>query len=92
MLPPKPSIERSTRRARVDLALATGDRVRLFRRTWGSVEARNTRSATTATSSKSSHKADGLRVRTEEGGDADIDWRRLADKETGRLLSGWAMR
>ena len=40
-----------------DLALARGDRVRLFRRTWGSVGGRSTRSATTAMWSKSSPRA-----------------------------------
>ena len=72
-----------------DLALATGDRVRLFRRTWGSVGGKEHQVGNNGDVVEILSQSDrGLRVRTAKGEVADIDWRRLADKETGRLLLG----
>ena len=72
-----------------DLALATGDRVRLFRRTWGSVGDKEHQVGNNGDVVEILSQSDcGLRVRTAKGEIADIDWRRLADKETGRLLLG----
>ena len=52
--------------------------------------AASSRSATTATSWRSSaQSAEGLRLRTKDGRVADVEWRRLADSETGRLLLGF---
>jgi len=72
-----------------ELRLATGDAVRLFRRTWGTVNGRER------------HVGDNgdvvtvvdqderwLRIRTKNGQIADVEWRRFADAETGRLLLG----
>ena len=72
-----------------DLALAEGDRVRLFRRTWGTIDGReqqvgNNGEVVTVLSQSSS----GMRIRTKDGEIADVEWRRLADPETGRLLLG----
>jgi hypothetical protein len=72
-----------------DLALARGDRVRLFRRTWGSVGGKEHQVGNNGDVVEVLSEGDrGLRVRTAKGEVADIDWRRLADKETGRLLLG----
>ena len=72
-----------------DLALATGDRVRLFRRTWGSVGGREHQVGNNGDVVEVLSQSDrGLRVRTAKGEVAEIDWRRIADKETGRLLLG----
>jgi hypothetical protein len=72
------------------LPLATGDRVRLFRRTWGEVDGRmkqvgnNGDVVEIVTQSRQ-----GLRFRTKEGELADIEWRRLADVGSNRLLLGF---
>jgi hypothetical protein len=72
------------------LPLATGDRVRLFRRTWGDVDGRmkqvGNNGDVVEIVNQSHH---GLRVRTKEGELADIEWRRLADVGSNRLLLGF---
>jgi hypothetical protein len=73
-----------------DLPIASGDRVRLYRRTWGTVGGR------------AQHVGDngdivevlgqtkkGLQLRTRNGRVADVEWRRFDDGETGRLLLGF---
>ena len=72
-----------------DLALAAGDRVRLYRRTWGfeggtERQIGNNGDVVEVLGQGTS----GMRVRTAKGEVAEIDWQRLADKETGRLLLG----
>ena len=72
-----------------DLALATGDRVRLFRRTWGSIDGRdqqvgNNGDVVTVLAQDANH----LTVQTKEGQVAAIEWRRLADLESKRMLLG----
>ena len=72
-----------------DLALAAGDRVRLFRRTWGSIDGRqqqvgNNGDVVTVLAQDSDH----LTVRTKDGQVAEIQWRRLADTESNRVLLG----
>jgi hypothetical protein len=72
------------------LPLATGDRVRLFRRTWGEVDGRikqvGNNGDVVEILSQSHH---GLHVRTKDGEVADIEWRRLADIGSNRLLLGF---
>jgi hypothetical protein len=72
------------------LPLATGDRVRLFRRTWGEVDGRmkqvGNNGDVVEILSQGHH---GLRIRTKEGEVANIEWRRLADIGTNRLLLGF---
>jgi hypothetical protein len=77
------------RGAEYNLALAEGDRVRLFRRTWGKVDGReqqvgNNGDVVTVLSQSDA----GMRIRTKDGQIADVEWRRFADAETGRLLLG----
>ena len=72
-----------------DLALAAGDRVRLFRKTWGTVagEAKqvgNNGNVVTVLA----ELADGLRIRTQDGEVADVKWQKLLDDNTKRLLLG----
>jgi hypothetical protein len=72
------------------LPLATGDRVRLFRRTWGEVDGRMKQVGNNGDVVEllaQSHQ--GLRIRTKEGELADIEWRRLADLGSNRLLLGF---
>jgi hypothetical protein len=73
-----------------DLPIATGDRVRLFRRTWGTVDGRACHVGDNGDIVEVlSRTADGLRLRTKDGRVADLEWRRLCDSETDRLLLGF---
>jgi hypothetical protein len=72
------------------LPLATGDRVRLFRRTWGEVDGRKKQvgnNGDVVEILSQSHQ--GLRIRSKEGEVANIEWRRLADIGSDRLLLGF---
>lgn len=73
-----------------DLQIAAGDRLRLYRRTWGKVEGQgktvgNNGDVVTVIS----HGDDGLRVRTKDGEVADVEWRRFRDIKSGRVLLGF---
>ena len=73
-----------------DLPIATGDRVRLFRRTWGVVDGRACHVGDNGDIIEVlGRTADGLRLRTKNGRVADLEWRRLCDSETNRLLLGF---
>ncbi len=73
-----------------DLAIATGDRLRLFRRTWGTVEGERAQVGNNGdVVTVLGRTSDGLRVRTGKGQVADVEWRRLADEATNRLLLGF---
>jgi len=72
------------------LPLAIGDRVRLFRRTWGEVDGRMKQVGNNGDVVEilaQGHR--GLSIRTKEGEVADIEWRRLADSGSNRLLLGF---
>jgi ATP-dependent exoDNAse (exonuclease V) alpha subunit len=72
-----------------DLALALGDRVRLFRRTWGTIDGREQQVGNNGDVVTVIAQHDGgIRIRTKDGQIADVEWRRFADVETGRLLLG----
>jgi hypothetical protein len=73
-----------------DLSIATGDRVRLFRRVWGTVNGQgrdvgNNGDVLEVLSQDATH----LRVRNKRGEVANIEWRRLRDEKSGRLLLGF---
>jgi TrwC relaxase/AAA domain len=71
-----------------DVAVAAGDRLRLFRRTWGIVDGRGREIGNNGDIVELlGQNAKGLYLRTKVG-DAFVEWRRLADMETGRLLLG----
>ena len=73
-----------------DLPIATGDRVRLFRRTWGTVNGRASHAGDNGDIVEVlGRTAAGLRLRTKDGRVADLEWRRLCDSETDRLLLGF---
>jgi hypothetical protein len=73
-----------------DLPIATGDRVRLFRRTWGTVDGRACHVGDNGDIVEVLvRNANGLRLRTKDGRVADLEWRRLCDSETDRLLLGF---
>ena len=73
-----------------DLPIAAGDKVRLFRRTRAMIDGRkgwignngNVVEVVAVTPA-------GLTVRDEKGRIGDVEWRRLADPETGRLKLGF---
>jgi hypothetical protein len=72
------------------LPLATGDRVRLFRRTWGQVDGRMKQVGNNGDVVELvSQSHSGIRIRTKEGEVADIEWRRLKDEKTGRIILGF---
>jgi hypothetical protein len=72
-----------------DLAIATGDRLRLFRRLWGRVDGHYQRIGNNGEVVEVlGRTADGLRLRTKDG-IAEVEWRRLADDATGRLMLGF---
>ena len=73
-----------------DLAIAAGDRLRLFRRTWGAVEGQKCEIGNNGDIVEViGRTADGIRLRTKGGRVADVEWRRLADDASGRLLLGF---
>jgi hypothetical protein len=73
-----------------DLAIAAGDKLRLFRRTWGAVDGKKCEIGNNGDIVEVlGQSIDGVRVRTKDGRIADVEWRRLADQETGRLLLGF---
>jgi hypothetical protein len=73
-----------------DLALAAGDRVRLYRRTWGTIDGQEQQVGNNGDVVEAlGQSRHGLRIRTKEGQVADVEWRRFADTETGRLLLGF---
>ncbi|KXV21253.1 conjugal transfer protein TraA [Acetobacter malorum] len=73
-----------------ELQVAAGDRLRLFRRTWGAVEGKGTTVGNNGDVVEVvSHGKDGLKVRMKDGREADVEWRRLKDHKTGRILLGF---
>ena len=73
-----------------DLAVAAGDRLRLFRRTWGALDGKPCEIGNNGDIVEVlGQSIDGVRLRTKDGRIADVQWRRLADQETGRLLLGF---
>ena len=73
-----------------DLAIAAGDKLRLFRRTWGMVNGQKREIGNNGDVVEVLGRTiDALRIRTKDGRVAEIEWRRLADAATGRLLLGF---
>jgi hypothetical protein len=78
------------RNQQYDLSIAVGDRVRLFRRVWGTVNGQgrdvgNNGDILEVLAQDATH----LHVRNKRGEVAEIEWRRLRDEKTGRLLLGF---
>ena len=73
-----------------DLPLATGDRVRLFRRTWARINGKPGSIGNNGDIVEVvGHTTNGLRLRDKDGRVGEVEWRRLRDAETGRLLLGF---
>ena len=73
-----------------DLPIATGDHLRLFRRTWGKIGGRSGSIGNNGNVVEVLGYTDnGLRLRDKKGRVAEIEWRRMADPKTGRLLLGF---
>jgi TrwC relaxase/AAA domain len=73
-----------------DLPIATGDRVRLYRRTWGIVGGRAQHVGDNGDIVEVlGQTGEGLRLRTKDGRVAEVEWRRFNDDQTGRLLLGF---
>jgi hypothetical protein len=72
------------------LPIATGDRVRLFRRTWGVAGENKMQIGNNGDIVEilgQSHQ--GLRIRNKDGEVADVEWRRVLDAHSNRLLLGF---
>lgn len=73
-----------------DLAIAAGDKLRLFRRTWGEVEGQRAQLGNNGDVVQVIRRAeDGLHVATPDGQVAMVKWRNLLDDATGRLMLGF---
>ena len=72
-----------------DLPIATGDRLRLFRRTWAKIDGKGGAIGNNGDIVEVVGKsADGLRLRNKDGRIGAVEWRSLADPVTGRLMLG----
>ncbi|HEV2675552.1 MAG TPA: AAA family ATPase, partial [Aliidongia sp.] len=72
-----------------DLPIATGDRLRLFRRTWAKIDGRGGTIGNNGDIVEVVGKgADGLRLRNKDGKIGAVEWRSLADPGSGRLMLG----
>ena len=72
------------------LPLATGDRVRLYRRTWGEIDGRTKQIGNNGDVVEILNQShEGLSIRTKDGNIADIEWRRVCDTNSNRLLLGF---
>ena len=72
-----------------DLPIATGDRLRLFRRTWAKIDGKGGAIGNNGDIVEVVGKsADGLRLRNKDGRIGAVEWRSLADPGSGRLMLG----
>lgn len=72
-----------------DLPIAAGDRLRLFRRTWGTVDGHEQQVGNNGDIVEVlGHGVEGLRLQTKDGRVAEVVWRRFSDNRTGQLLIG----
>jgi hypothetical protein len=72
------------------LPIAAGDRMRLFRRTWGEVDGSMKQVGNNGDVVEIlTQNHQGLHVRNKDGEVAAIEWRRLADNGSNRLLLGF---
>ena len=72
------------------LPIATGDRLRLFRSTWARIDGRGGWIGNNGNVVEVVGRTDaGLQLRDKDGRVGDVEWRRLSDPKTGRLLLGF---
>jgi hypothetical protein len=75
---------------RFDLPIATGDRLRLYRRTWGKSAGRSAHLGNNGDIVEVvGHMATGLRLRNKDGRVGEVEWRNLCDGKSGRLMLGF---
>jgi AAA domain len=73
-----------------DLPIATGDRLRMYRKTVARIDGKRATIGNNGDIVEVIRKtAAGLVLRNARGQTAEIDWRRLSDPKTGRLLLGF---
>jgi hypothetical protein len=73
-----------------DLAVATGDRLRLYRKTAARIDGERATIGSNGDIVEVAGKtAAGLVLRNARGQTAEVDWKRLSDPRTGRLLLGF---
>ena len=73
-----------------DLPIASGDKLRLYRRTWAKIDGKGGSIGNNGDIVDVVGKtAGGLLLRDSRGRVGEVEWRRLSDQETGRLLLGF---
>lgn len=73
-----------------DLPIASGDKLRLYRRTWAKIDGKGGSIGNNGDIVDVVGKtAIGLLLRDARGRIGEVEWRRLSDPETGRLLLGF---
>ena len=73
-----------------DMAIATGDKVRLYRRTFGLVDGKKGYIGNNGDIVEVlGFTSNGIRLRGDKGRVAEIDWRQFRDQKTGRALIGF---
>ncbi|WP_029604388.1 MobF family relaxase [Kozakia baliensis] len=73
-----------------DMALAAGDRVRLYRRVYAVVDRKKITVGNNGDIVQVvRHTAEGVRLRRADGVETDVEWRRLADASSKRVLLGF---
>ena len=73
-----------------DLPIATGDRLRLYRRTLANIDGRRGAIGNNGNVVEVVGQTEtGLRLRDKDGRIGDVEWRRVMDTKTGRVLLGF---
>lgn len=73
-----------------DLPIATGDKLRLYRRTWVKIDGKGRAIGNNGDIVEvAGTTAEGLLLRNQHGHMGEVQWRRLSDPITGRLLLGF---
>ena len=86
----KAVVYRSEKREFFDLPIATGDRLRMYRKTVAEIDGKRATIGNNGDIVEVVRKtAAGLVLRNARGQTAEIDWKRLSDPKTGRLLLGF---
>jgi hypothetical protein len=86
----KAVVYRAENREFFDLPIATGDRLRMYRKTVAQIDGKRATIGNNGDIVEVVRKtAAGLVLRNARGQTAEIDWRRLSDPKTGRLLLGF---
>jgi hypothetical protein len=86
----KAVVYRAEKREFFDLPIATGDRLRMYRKTVAQIDGKRATIGNNGDIVEVVRKtAAGLVLRNARGQTAEIDWKRLSDQKTGRLLLGF---